>query len=295
MSKKDTSLHPRNKHQGKYNFPALIVIHPPLKPFVHKNKYNTLSIDFADPQAVKALNTALLKHYYQLQYWDVPNGYLCPPIPGRADYIHYIADLLGEKKSNSDIKALDIGCGANCIYPIIGTQEYAWSFVGTDVDATAIQSATGIVQHNDALKEKIELRLQKDKHSMFKNVVLEGERFDFSMCNPPFHESAEMALTRSKRKLKNLQGGGKVSKVVRNFGGQANELWYPGGEVAFIKKMIKESSAFKSQIEWFTSLVAREGHLGKLEKTLNRIGAKQLEIIPMGQGNKKSRILAWKF
>jgi 23S rRNA (adenine1618-N6)-methyltransferase len=43
-----------------------------------------------------------------------------PSIPGRADYIHYIADLLAE--SNNGIiprswdQGLDIGIGANCIY-----------------------------------------------------------------------------------------------------------------------------------------------------------------------------------
>ena len=40
------------------------------------------------------LNRAILMHHYGVKSWDIPAGYLCPPIPGRADYIHSVADLL---------------------------------------------------------------------------------------------------------------------------------------------------------------------------------------------------------
>ena len=58
------------------------------------NQFGDESVDFANPAAVKALNRALLRQDYGLDYWDIPAGYLCPPIPGRADYVHYLADLL---------------------------------------------------------------------------------------------------------------------------------------------------------------------------------------------------------
>ncbi|RTY85461.1 DUF890 domain-containing protein, partial [Staphylococcus aureus] len=89
-----SELHVRNLHRSRYDFPQLIKTCPELAPFVRLNPYNDLSIDFSDPQAVKMLNKALLKHFYGIQYWDIPQDFLCPPIPGRADYIHYLADLL---------------------------------------------------------------------------------------------------------------------------------------------------------------------------------------------------------
>lgn len=38
-----------------------------------------------------------------------------------------------------------------------------------------------------------------------------------------------------------------------NFGGQQQELWCEGGEVAFITQMIAESQQFGRQVKWFTS------------------------------------------
>lgn len=127
MADEKTILHPRNKHRSNYDFAALTKSLPALKPYVAINKYGNESIDFSDPAAVKALNKALLSHFYNIANWDIPEGYLCPPIPGRADYIHYLADLLEEEEpllKGKNIKVLDIGIGANCVYPIIGHQEY---------------------------------------------------------------------------------------------------------------------------------------------------------------------------
>lgn len=81
-------LHPRNLHGQGYDFDALMDTTPELKPFVRPNPYGNLSIDFADPRAVKLLNLALLRLHYGLSYWDIPEGFLCPPIPGRVDYLH---------------------------------------------------------------------------------------------------------------------------------------------------------------------------------------------------------------
>ena len=133
-------LHPRNRHLSRYDFRELVGTFPELTPFVRLNEYQDESIDFSNPNAVMMLNKALLKHYYNIDHWDLPPGYLCPPVPGRADYIHHIADLLGSCNSkiipvDVKIKCLDIGVGANCIYPIIGNKEYEWSFVGADSPA----------------------------------------------------------------------------------------------------------------------------------------------------------------
>lgn len=286
MVLKKTELHRRNPHRGAYDFNELIKTSPALAQFVRKNPYGVESINFADPLAVKTLNKAILLHFYHLE-WDIPNDYLCPPIPGRADYIHHIADLLTKPKGNH-IRVLDIGVGANAIYPLIGHKAYGWSFVGTDIDPQAISIAKGIIKQN-GLSEFIELRLQKTPQKIFEGVVQKDEAFDLSMCNPPFHTSAEEAKAGTARKNKNL--GIKTRSL--NFGGKSNELWCPGGEVAFITRMIEES--VQVNCRWFTTYVSKATSLPPIYRALKRVAPAIVRTIDMSQGQKKSRIVAWTF
>lgn len=301
-TKNDTlrkNLHPRNKHNGTYDFKVLIETLPELKPFVGLNKFGNESIDFANPDAVRALNKALLKYFYHINYWELPKTNLCPPIPGRADYIHYIADVLsennnGEIPTGNSIRILDIGTGANCIYPLIGHQEYGWKFVGTEVDKPAIQTAETIINKNTELKEVITIRHQPSKRNIFKGIIQTGEQFDISICNPPFHNSKDEATKGTTRKLKNL---GKTidEKPLLNFSGQNNELWCEGGELAFITNMIYESVHFKTQCKAFSSLVSKKENLKAFYMVLKKIKAVNIKTIDMEQGNKVSRILVWSF
>lgn len=297
MLDKKEKMHARNRHRGRYDMSALVSAYPPLKAFVHKNEFGNESIDFFDPRAVKALNKALLRQYYGLDYWDIPAGYLCPPVPGRADYIHYIADLLAENStsvSNRKITCLDIGTGANCIYPILGVLEYGWSFIASDIDPVAIRSATKIVEMNPLLKNKIDLRLQKDPKLFFEGILQPNDKIDITICNPPFHFSAEEAKSGSIRKIRNLKND-KTEKSVLNFEGKANELWCDGGEERFVRNMIFESVKFSKQCKQFTTLVAKQAHLKRIYNALDKVQAKDVRTISMGQGNKVSRLVAWKF
>ncbi|MGL1884907.1 MAG: 23S rRNA (adenine(1618)-N(6))-methyltransferase RlmF [Reichenbachiella sp.] len=292
-------LHPRNKHQGRYDLKALIDVDPELKPYVRPNLYGDESIDFADPKAVKELNKALLKLQYGIDYWEVPEKYLCPPIPGRADYIHHFADWLcsnnfGKIPKGDKFTCLDIGVGASAIYPIIGRSEYEWSFIGSDIDEVSLESAQKIVDQNDNLKGKVELRLQKEKSDILYGVITMEEKIDFSVCNPPFHSSAYEAQKGSQRKVKNLSEG-KAKTVILNFGGQPNELWCDGGESKFIKEYIRQSKNFAESVFWFSTLVSKQSHIRVIEETLNKAGVTKMSIIPMGQGNKASRIITWTF
>ncbi len=127
-----SSLHSNNPFNKRYDLEALSKALPELKPFVLVNKYDSQTIDFADPKAVKALNKALLLQHYGLKYWDIPEGYLCPPIPGRADYLFHIDEFLTKKRKGVTVKGnlvkcLDIGTGASCIYPILGSQGIGWN------------------------------------------------------------------------------------------------------------------------------------------------------------------------
>ncbi len=291
-------MHPRNKHQGRYDLIQLQLVTPSLSKFVKSNPNNELTIDFSNPNAVKTLNKALLKSHYQIKEWDIPLQFLCPPIPGRADYIHHLADLL-LPGNNKEIRGLDIGVGANMIYPLIGVREYNWQFVGVDIDETALKNAQKILANNE-LSTSISLRLQSDSNNIFKGIIRKDDTFDFTMCNPPFHASLEEAQVGSQRKLNNLakktnQPLPKNKNLKLNFGGQAAELYCEGGELGFIKRMIEESIEFKNHCRWFTTLVSKTSHLPSIYNALKNINAKQIRTVEMAQGQKLSRFVAWSF
>jgi 23S rRNA (adenine1618-N6)-methyltransferase len=271
---------------------------PELSRFVIPNQFGTESIDFANPEAVRMLNKALLKQYYNISYWEIPANYLCPPIPGRADYIHHMADLLAQSNkgvvpTGAKIRVLDIGTGASCIYPIIGHATYGWHFTGADVDPVALKSARQIIASNPSLKGAVECRLQSDPSNIFSNIIHAKEVFDFSMCNPPFHPSAEKAMEGNRRKSRNLTGND-ISPTL-NFGGQSNELYYQGGEAEFVRRMIKQSSEIPHRCLWFSSLVSQKSNLYGIYKSLKKVKAAQVQTIEMGQGQKQSRIVAWSY
>ncbi|MFT6850683.1 MAG: 23S rRNA (adenine1618-N6)-methyltransferase [Sphingobacteriales bacterium] len=292
-------LHPRNKNRDRYDLDALKKVFPELKNHISLNKYGAESVDFKNPRAVKLLNQALLNHYYGIKHWDFPDENLCPPIPGRADYLHHIADLLatthdGNIPTGKHITCLDIGVGASCIYPIIGATEYDWNFIGSDVEPKSITCAKTLVKANPTIKDKIECRLQENPKNIFKGIIDESEKIDVTICNPPFHSSAEEAIKGTRRKIKNLTGKETKSPKL-NFAGVSKELIYEGGEYKFIKKMIEESTEFGENCLWFSTLVSKESNLEGINQLLNKTKATHIKTIPMGTGNKSSRIVVWTF
>ena len=293
------TLHLRNFHNDRYDFKALIKTNLDLQEFVKPNKYGDLSIDFANPQAVISLNKALLAHFYGIKNYTIPNGYLCPPIPGRADYVHHIADLLascnnGVIPKGKAVIGLDVGIGANGIYSIIGSSVYDWNFVGSDIEIESIKSVENIVNSNEILKEKIECKLQTNPENIFTGIIKADEFYDFTLCNPPFHKSLKDAMDGNKRKVQNLTKQ-KTTKNALNFGGKNNELWCKGGEIAFITNMIKESFEFKNNVLWFTTLVSKKDNLPLIYKKLEDIKAKEIKTINMSCGQKITRVVAWSF
>ncbi|MBQ4857707.1 23S rRNA (adenine(1618)-N(6))-methyltransferase RlmF [Pseudoalteromonas sp. MMG007] len=296
MKSKPTSnkLHPRNQHLDGYDLDMLCEKHNALAPFIVITPAGSKSIDFSNNKAVKTLNQALLKAHYNVEFWDIPDQNLCPPIPGRVDYIHYLADLLSTDNQQSiptgrKIKALDIGTGANLVYPLTGSHEYSWHFTGSDIDANSIKIAKQIAQFNGL---KITLKQQKNTSFIFKGIITQKDLFHVTLCNPPFHASADEANKGTERKWKNL---GKTPQSALNFGGQNNELWCEGGEAQFISNMINESEQFAEQVIWFTSLVSKKETLTTLEEQLSKLPIAEYKIVDMAQGQKVSRFIAWSY
>lgn len=287
-------LHPRNQHREGYDFDRLMAKSPELATVTTTNPHGQTTIDFSDLNAVRMLNRALLLSYYDLDFCDIPDTYLCPPIPGRVDYIHYLADLLAQSNGGKiprgrDIKALDIGTGASLVYPLTGQHEYGWEFTGVDIDSISIASARQICQKNGLA---IQLRQQKNPEDIFAGVITPTDIFHVTMCNPPFHASPDHAEKGTRRKWRNL---GKGDSGALNFGGQNAELWCPGGEIGFIATMIEQSMDVAEQCLWFTCLVSKKDNLKPLSRLLNRAQVAESRIVDMAQGQKESRFIAWTY
>ena len=305
-----TGLHKRNLHHGNYDFDQLAKAEPTLDEQIVTTPRGLPSIDFSDPYSIKVLNKALLNLYYKIKFWDIPQGYLCPPIPGRADYIHRLSDLLIEDypyTQHNRVRALDIGTGANAIYPIIGCTQYQWQCVGSDIDPISVSNVVKIIKENSVLENKVECRLQNDSRRIFKGIIGSNDYYEVSICNPPFHKSLKDAQTGTDRKINNLAKNrakrrhksepisGKERAIKLNFGGQRAELWCPGGEARFVKDMALESRQFSSQVLWFSTLISKKENVRWLRKNLEKVGVEEIKIIEMKQGNKQSRFIAWTF
>ena len=287
ISTNTQAVHPKNPFAKDYDFDTLIKQHSPLSDFVFVNKYGNKSIKFSDPQAVKALNSALLKTHYELTYWDIPDDNLCPPVPGRLDYLLHIADLIPK----TDLRLLDIGTGANLIYPILATCHFGWECTASEVDKDSLKNAQEIIDKNSKLSKTL-LRPQQFKNSILENIIQPDDEFDVVICNPPFYKNRFEAEQKNRRKSQNLQ---LEEDEGLNFGGRSNELWYKGGEETFIKKMVSESAQFKGQVHWFSSLVSRKENLKNIKRAVNKTVPTEVKIVEMEQGNKKSRFIAWTF
>jgi 23S rRNA (adenine1618-N6)-methyltransferase len=287
-----TNLHPKNLHRFGYDFDILCQTYPALTEFVFVNKYGNKTIDFSNQKALIALNKSLLFHYYKLDFWEIPPHFLCPAIPGRLDYILNLSDLLGINE-NKSVRALDIGTGANLIYPILGAALLNWDFIASENNDIALENSEQIRSKNKHLGKKIQLRKQADKNQIFKGIIEKEDRFDVTMCNPPFHSSLEEANAGSKRKWNNLKKNKSVKEWF-NFGGQNDELWCDGGERQYILKMIQESILFRENCRFFTTLVSKKENLEVFVVSLKSLKAK-VQIIEQSQGQKQSRILVWSF
>ncbi|MDP2686545.1 MAG: 23S rRNA (adenine(1618)-N(6))-methyltransferase RlmF [Aequorivita sp.] len=280
-------MHPKNPFNNDYNFETLIAEYPPLKPFVFENEHGNNTVKFADHEAVKALNTALLKAHYGITHWHIPENNLCPPIPGRLDYLLHIADLLPEK----EFHLLDIGTGANLIYPILATRHFNWKCTASEVNLDSLSNAQEIIDKNESLKN-IDLRHQQFKTHILEHIIQPTDVFDVVVCNPPFFKNRTEAEQSNRRKFKNLELNEENTK---NFGGLSNELWYKGGEAAFVQKMAEESLQFKDQVQWFTAIVSQKENLKNIKRSINKTKPTEVRIVEMEQGNKQSRFIAWTF
>lgn len=308
------AIHPRNKYAGgPPDFSLLASLYPSFEPFVSYSRDGRAKIDWTDFNATRELTRVLLLHDHGVNWW-IPDGQLCPTVPNRCNYIHWIGDLLSSdiipntREGNGVVRGFDIGTGANCIYPLLGASLLGWSFVGSDVTEVALEWAEKNVNNNPHLANLIEIRKANscgatsngesfneevstslDSHSgvnksyhgppVLVGVIRDGEKFDFCMCNPPFFETMEEAGLNPKTAC----------------GGTPEEMVCPGGEETFIGQIIEDSAHLKHTFRWYTSMVGRKTNLKTLISKLRELGVSIVKTTEFVQGQTSRWGLAWSF
>lgn len=324
------TIHPRNKYsENPPDFGLLASIYPTFQPFVFYSRDGRPRIDWKDYNATRELTRVLLLHDHGINWW-IPDGQLCPTVPNRSNYVHWIEDLLSSEiivDNQADggvVRGFDIGTGANCIYPLLGSSLLGWRFVGSDVSDVALEWAEKNVKNNPHISGLIEIRKVENNeedglqiedirdsecnihnlddactgtsvscpaelHSGVKmsyqgppvlvGVVKDEEKFDFCMCNPPFFETMEEAGLNPKTAC----------------GGTSKEMVCPGGEQAFITRIIEDSVKLKQSFRWYTSMVGRKSNLKILISKLRAVGVTIVKTTEFVQGQTCRWGLAWSF
>ncbi|RDX62519.1 U6 small nuclear RNA (adenine-(43)-N(6))-methyltransferase, partial [Mucuna pruriens] len=308
------------------DFGLLASLYPSFQPFVQfSGGHARPTIDWTDFNATRELTRVLLHHRHALDWW-IPDGHLCPTVPNRCNYIHWLQHLLSSNiipNSDAKFRGFDIGTGASCIYPLLAASLHGWTFVGSDVTDVAIEWAERNVNSNPHISQLIEIRKvqgnanapcvevevsgNSDEITLSRStdtevaslpldllagenknyqgppilvgVVRDDEKFDFCMCNPPFFESLEEAGLNPKTSC----------------GGTSHEMVCPGGEKAFITRIIEDSTQLKQHFRWFTSMVGRKSNLKYLVSKLWEVGVAIVKTTEFVQGRTSRWGLAWSF
>jgi 23S rRNA A1618 N6-methylase RlmF len=234
-------------------------------------------IDFTDAEASKELTRIILKNDFNLE-WDMPLNHLIPPVMNRVNYIYWINDLIKIKCFNENIKGIDIGVGASCIYPLLGTSIYGWKFLGTEIDKESVNFSNENIKRNK-LENEISIIYNDNNTLILNGIIPKDEIFDFCMCNPPFFSNE---LESERNNPKTICTGNK------------NELMTEGGELQFISQIITDSLLLKNQICWFTSMIGKKETLKSLKLKLNDLNINYY-ITEFINGNITRWGIAWSF
>ncbi|EFA81716.1 hypothetical protein PPL_05710 [Heterostelium album PN500] len=279
------------------NFKLLAEKYPKFDKFILNKNEKIYNIDWKDPDAVRELTITLLDHDFGLKV-NLPFDYLCPMITSRLNYLLWIKDCydrLAEQcfplpkdssdgnvssrvsQSRSSVRAIDVGTGASCIYPLLGTRLFGWRFLATDIDSRSIEFARSNVERNQ-LQREIQV-IQVEKELILNNVIDEYSRYEISICNPPFFED-----------LKQTKLNHKTTCT-----GADNELVTEGGELQFVKRMIKDSLILRSNIKLYSTLLGRKKNVESVLTMLRDNNINCYTTTELAQGNCSRWVVCWSF
>ena len=105
------------------------------------------------------------------------------------------------------------------------------------------------------------------------------------MCNPPFYASEEEQL---------LAAAFKKRPPHSACTGAAIEMVTPGGEIAFVSRMIVESKKLNDLCQWYTSMLGKYSSVEVILDRLGKAGVHNWAVRDLVQGNKTKRwAVAW--
>ena len=193
------------------------------------------------------------------------------------------------------MRVLDVGCGASCVYPLIGCRlRRGWGFVATEVDVRSVECARENVRAN-GLGERVDVRLVGGGDGGVLDVLAEHEEVgvvDVVMMNPPFYESEEKmreSAEKKKRKPNSACTGVKVEMVWEGAEGEV------GGEVGFVGRLIVESAVEENRmrVQWCSAML---GHLSSVPILIGRLrdkGCDNYAVTEFVQGETRRWCVAW--
>nr|GAT59286.1 S-adenosyl-L-methionine-dependent methyltransferase [Mycena chlorophos] len=252
-------MHPRNPYRTRPDFAQLAEAYPPLKPCLIEVR-TSFTLDFKNEVSQRRLTEALLHRDFGLTV-QVPANRLCPPVPNRLNYILWIEDIVNALGLQAEpVYGLDIGTGASAIYPLLGCKTKAsWTFLATDIDSFSLQSARNNIERND-LQERIRLFQTTAEAPIFAPLHRDPAlSVTFTMCNPPFYSSHDDV---------NNSAEAKEFEPNAVCTGADVEMITPGGEVAFIRRMLEESARIGTRCRWYTSMLGKMESLSEVVRTL---------------------------
>ncbi|KAL6782426.1 hypothetical protein ACKKBG_A06750 [Auxenochlorella protothecoides x Auxenochlorella symbiontica] len=317
-------INPRSRYaQEEPDFGDLAQAYPYLRPFLVPRGTGRPSLNFRDPRACVALTRALLARDHGLR-WDLPPGHLAPPVTGRANYVHWVQDLLAlSAPEGGEVCGLDVGTGANLIYPLLGAALAGWRFVGVDVSRAALRAARRLLDANTGVARRVTLRrvpMQPEQRAFFHGMEAAPEGPREEGDGGGGERGAASGGAWEEVSARDAAGGGILSAALRAgeafafcmcnppffesldeagrnpataFGGTPLEMVYPGGEAAFVLSMLADSCTLRSHIHWFTTMVGKKSTLRALRGALARAGARVVRTTEFAQGRTSRWGVAW--
>ncbi|ORX52264.1 S-adenosyl-L-methionine dependent methyltransferase [Piromyces finnis] len=196
-----------HQHNIYYNnepdFIKLAESYSSLKKYIKFNRYSKQgSINFKDPRACRELTYALLWCDFKIRL-EIPLDTLCPVIPGRLDYIHWIEDLIfsnDNKDANSNdnnnhnninanlsVTGIDIGTGASCIYPLLACKLHPeWNFEALELNERSYEYAKDNVSRNNMINQIKVRRVKNEQKNVFSLLLKKKKKIN---CGSEWIES----------------------------------------------------------------------------------------------------------
>ena len=274
-------------NEFKPDFLILIKEFPDLKKYIIKqNEENKEEIyfDWSNNDLSLLMTKSILNYYFNIKYYYIPKGFLIPPIPSRLNYLNLINSLLTEEVNikYKDITGIDIGTGANIIYPILGNSLYKWKFICSEINEESFNNAKLIIEKNN-LENYIKLIKQENKNNIFLNILNQQNKYTFSLCNPPYYDyETEIKLDEKKRDNE------------FNF----DEVYYQKGEFGFFQRYFTESICYNKNVYLFTILIGKKTNMENICDLINVKNnniIKKFNVQKIQTGNNLRYIIYWSF